>query len=230
MRFMKFYSPLAIVLLLASCSVEKRLHTGGYHVEWYSLNKNSNHQIESPEVKKQVNPASIETSIALEEPKTIGVLPTETAEVLPAETTQLPTESAQLVEIKCSDKANKVNSKADRKTIKEYVANRKQSFSSTTGSVSLAQEGEKSQGLGVAGMVCGIIGLVFCWVPFFGFILSLLGCIFGGVQLAKIKKDSSKYGGKGQAVTGLVLGIVGLAIGIILTSLIFAAAATIAGA
>jgi hypothetical protein len=76
-------------------------------------------------------------------------------------------------------------------------------------------------------MVCGIVGLVFCWVPFFGFILSLLGCVMGAVQLAKIKKSPESYGGKGQAIVGLVCGIIGLAIGISLTIAFLALAAEV---
>ena len=67
-------------------------------------------------------------------------------------------------------------------------------------------------GLAVAGMVLGIIGIVFSFIPFlgviFGVILGLLALIFGGVGLAR-SKDPAR-GGRGQAIAGIVLGILAL--------------------
>lgn len=41
----------ALVLVLGSCSIQKRTFRPGYHIEWKtSINKSSTHQIESPEV------------------------------------------------------------------------------------------------------------------------------------------------------------------------------------
>lgn len=57
-------------------------------------------------------------------------------------------------------------------------------------------------GLAIASLVCGIIGLLILW-----FILSPLAIIFGGVGLSKANKGAS---GRGQAIAGLVLGVIGL--------------------
>lgn len=82
----------------------------------------------------------------------------------------------------------------------------------------------KSKGLAVAGMVCGICGLVFCWSLWFALILDILGIIFGSVALAKIKKGEAD--GKGMAIAGVVTGAVGAVISIIIAIII----AAIAGA
>ncbi|MDI3408156.1 DUF4190 domain-containing protein [Streptomyces cavernicola] len=62
-------------------------------------------------------------------------------------------------------------------------------------------------GLAVAGLVLGIIGLVVSLIPVLNVVvwpLAILAVIFGGVGLAR----SSKVGkGKGAAITGLVTGI-----------------------
>jgi hypothetical protein len=58
------------------------------------------------------------------------------------------------------------------------------------------QAQEQGNGLAVAGMVLGIIGLVFCWVPVLGWILALLGLIFGAVGNGK----ANKIGGKGKGM------------------------------
>jgi hypothetical protein len=66
--------------------------------------------------------------------------------------------------------------------------------------------------MAVAGLVLGIIGLVFCWVPFLGWILALLGIIFGGLGMGKANKIGGR--GKGLAIGGLVCGVLGLIIGV----------------
>ena len=77
-------------------------------------------------------------------------------------------------------------------------------------------------GLGVAGFVTGLLGLIFCWVPAFGVVLALLGVILGGVGIATGRKKGAPIG---LAVSGLVLGIVALIPAVVILS----AAASIAG-
>lgn len=64
-----------------------------------------------------------------------------------------------------------------------------------------------SNGLGIGGFVCGLIGLVFFWIPFFGLVLGLLGLILGGVGISSGRRSGA---GTGLAVAGLVLGLISL--------------------
>lgn len=64
-----------------------------------------------------------------------------------------------------------------------------------------------TNGVGTAGFVCGLVGLVLFWLPFVGLILSLLGAILGGAGMSSGRKTGASTG---LAVAGLVLGIVGL--------------------
>lgn len=64
-----------------------------------------------------------------------------------------------------------------------------------------------SNGLGVAGFVLGLLGLVFFWFPFLGLILAVLGVILGGVGISNGKKSGA---GTGLAIAGLVLGLIAL--------------------
>lgn len=73
---------------------------------------------------------------------------------------------------------------------------------------------QQGNGMAVAGLVLGILGLVFCWVAVIGWILALLGVIFGGVGMSKANKIGGK--GKGMAVAGLACGAIGLILGIAL--------------
>ena len=67
--------------------------------------------------------------------------------------------------------------------------------------------------MAVAGMVLGIIALVLSWFPFLGWILGLLGVIFGGVGIGKANRVGK---GKGAAIAGLICGALAIVIGILI--------------
>lgn len=64
-------------------------------------------------------------------------------------------------------------------------------------------------GMGTAGLVLGIIGVVLCWSPP-GFILGILAVIFGGVGLGRSKRGEATN--RGAAMAALILGIVAIAL------------------
>lgn len=57
-------------------------------------------------------------------------------------------------------------------------------------------------GMGVAGFVLALLGLIFCWVPVIDWILWLLGVIFSVIGMFKPKK--------GLAIAGLVISFIGI--------------------
>ncbi|PKM63162.1 MAG: hypothetical protein CVU97_01570 [Firmicutes bacterium HGW-Firmicutes-21] len=70
-------------------------------------------------------------------------------------------------------------------------------------------------GMAVAALVCGILGIIGSFIPFvnyFTLVLAILGIVFGAIGLKR-----AKFSGKGEglATAGLVLGIVGTAFGAI---------------
>jgi hypothetical protein len=71
---------------------------------------------------------------------------------------------------------------------------------------------QQGNGMAVAGLVLGILGAVLFFVPFIGWILAILGIIFGAVGNSKANKIGGK--GKGMAIAGLVLGLIGLVVGV----------------
>jgi hypothetical protein len=79
-------------------------------------------------------------------------------------------------------------------------------------------------GLGVAGFVLGLLGLVFFFIPFFGGIMSLLGVVLGGAGISSGKKRGA---GIGLAVTGLVLGLVAMIPAVLFLIAMFSAGAAL---
>jgi hypothetical protein len=59
--------------------------------------------------------------------------------------------------------------------------------------------------MGVTGLVTGIVGVCLAWVPILGFILGVLGIVFGGIGLYYAIQGQATN--KGTAIAGLVLGI-----------------------
>ena len=60
----------------------------------------------------------------------------------------------------------------------------------------------ETRGTSVAALVCGIIGLLFFWIPGLDIVLCLSGLICGIIAIAK------GHGGRGMAITGLILSII----------------------
>jgi hypothetical protein len=81
---------------------------------------------------------------------------------------------------------------------------------------------QKKVGLSVAAMVLGILAIVFFWVPFAGWIVGVLAIVLGAVAVSQANKKPEEYGGKGMAITGLVLGIIQVSLWL-LFFLVFAA-------
>jgi hypothetical protein len=60
-----------------------------------------------------------------------------------------------------------------------------------------------SNGIGTAGFVTGLLGLVLFWVPIVGLVLGLLGVVLGGVGISQGRRRGAPTG---LAVGGVVLG------------------------
>lgn len=83
----------------------------------------------------------------------------------------------------------------------------------------MSSDNKTTSGMSVTAMILGIVGLVFVWAPFIGFICSILGIIFGGVGISQTKKNPN-LSGRGMAIAGLVCGILGIVIWVILAAVI----------
>lgn len=83
-----------------------------------------------------------------------------------------------------------------------------------------------TNGLGVAGFVTGLLGLIFCWVPWMGILLAIVGVILSGAGMSQGKKRGQSTG---LAIAGLVCGIIALIPAVIIMVAYFAALSSIGG-
>ncbi len=67
-----------------------------------------------------------------------------------------------------------------------------------------------AQGLAIASLVCGILGLVGCCIWPISGPLAIVAIVLGFVTLSKAKSNPGAVGGKGMAKAGLILGFLGL--------------------
>lgn len=74
------------------------------------------------------------------------------------------------------------------------------SNSTSNSTTTVVVEGSRSNGLGTAGFIIALLGLVFCWVPFVDFILWFLGLLFSFIGMFKSPR--------GLAIAGFILSFV----------------------
>lgn len=86
--------------------------------------------------------------------------------------------------------------------------------------VAAAPVASGTNGFAIAGLVLGIVTMVFCWVPILVWVLGTAGIALSIVGLVK----SNAKGGKGKALTGLILSAVAAVIGIFVTVIIWGTA------
>ncbi len=66
-----------------------------------------------------------------------------------------------------------------------------------------------SQGLAIASLVCGILGLIGCCMWFISLPAALAAIVTGHLANSKIKADPQRFTGKGMARAGLITGYLG---------------------
>ncbi len=76
-----------------------------------------------------------------------------------------------------------------------------------------------TNGYATASLVLGIVSVVLCWTIWGGIVLGVLAVVFGALGIGRTKTGVP---GKGMAVAGIVLGIVGI-VGAILMVVFFVA-------
>lgn len=83
------------------------------------------------------------------------------------------------------------------------------SAQSSAGGGATVTGGPRTSGFAIASLVLGILGML---VPVVGLLFNLLAVVFGCWALFTIARSRVPLGGRGMAISGLILGLLGLAI------------------
>jgi hypothetical protein len=75
-------------------------------------------------------------------------------------------------------------------------------------------------GLSVAALICGLVGLISCFMWCLSIPLALAGIVCGHIALSRIKSDPVGYGGRGLALTGTIAGYLALVLNIAFIAII----------
>ena len=76
--------------------------------------------------------------------------------------------------------------------------------------------GSQSNGMGVAGFVTGLVGLLLSWlIPIGGIVLGALGIILGGVGVSQGRMTGGRTG---LATAGIVLGALAVIVAIVVVA------------
>jgi hypothetical protein len=195
------YVILAVIIVFAqSCSIQKRQHMPGYHIEW---NTNESHSEVQREKKPEQALDIAEHDVAIEAEAVAQPLQQEV---------QASNTDAQVASLRNLEEAP-VNGNNTVKNDSEKRTKQRLTFPSVIHSPAKMlfgginpEDRPRTDGLSIAAMVCGIL----CFAsPYIGIILAILAIIFGGIGIRRTNSNP-ELKGRGMAIAGLVLGIVGL--------------------
>ncbi|MCW3072712.1 MAG: hypothetical protein JWO44_2602 [Bacteroidetes bacterium] len=207
------YAALFLVILMSSCSVNKRVYRNGYHIEW-------NHS--GNEVKNNPAPAEPSEPVAVTSPEEITApeLPVESENAVvdaPAETATASAEAttpavkkkegilSRIIKEDTPEEEAKINSGSKAAAFKS-------GFKKGLKLMMPDQEAHTLH-LAIASFVLGIISL---FAYYGAFVLGLLAIIFGAVAIHKIRKGEGTYKGNTLAWVGLICGIIAIALTLII--------------
>lgn len=74
-------------------------------------------------------------------------------------------------------------------------------------------------GLGIAALVVAVIALIFCWLPFIGGIIAIIGLILGFIARGRVKRGQATNGG--MALAAVIISALALIINIAIVAFAF---------
>ncbi len=202
---------LLVIILLSSCSIEKRHYTKGYSVNWFSHKSNND------------NKYSRSASKPIEELKTKA-----NEDYLTASTKNKPADKASETPLIIEPTAIAVRKTKLPIKLQRLLPN---SFETKIYPDTLAQKIQSKRRVSAIALISfvssllGIVGVIIAITA--GIItglslLLLVGLVVGSIAIHKIKKHPEKYRGRNFAIWGIVLSILGLLfVCLILVTLLF---------
>jgi hypothetical protein len=194
---------LAIILVMSSCSLEKRIYMSDYHIEWTDADR-----ITSPQMvlngssKKLIEPNQI-VEVDKSEITTYDI--NNSPNVIDYKNT-ISTCEKSIVSPK--KKRNSIQSSL-KKIKRDEVKKGKDSLKfelkkEIKNLISSSEENEEWSNMAIAGFVCSVLGILLLLVPPLAIVLSILGIVFSSIGLRQTRNGKR---GRGLAIAGLVIGI-----------------------
>jgi hypothetical protein len=197
------------VVFISSCTIQKRQHLPGYHIEWKGGEARRTEVVKELSCEEMSTAANTE-AINEEEVYTNAVAPV-VANVEQAH------EEVEVVK-SIAAPAIEVNGKKKKTGMKlSFPLSLRSPVQLLTGKA-MPDEGQKTDGISIAAMVCGILAF---FVPTVGIVLAILAIVFGGIGMGRTRRNP-ELKGRGMAITGLVLGILAFVVVLLLAAYLVA--------
>jgi len=204
------YFILAVIVVFAqSCSIQKRQHMPGYHIEWKgseasrleSEQKMPCDVLSIPAYTEEINQEAIHGSTHV------------------ADSPKVEPKQAELEVAKSgSAPASEISGKKKHTGMKLTFPLSLRSPAQLLTGKAVPDEGKKTDGISIAAMVCGILAF---FVPTVGIVLAILAIVFGGIGMGRTRRNP-ELKGRGMAITGLVLGILAFVVVLLLAAYLVA--------
>lgn len=202
-----FFIALSVAFSLSSCSVVRRIHTPGYHIEWSSSKHSNRPAAAKPETAttKSIAPQPHETTTVSDEQTSLSASLDNSSYIIPAQLPHLKTKKEPAAD---NERVGNVTT-ALRQTARETKKILKKQSATGEGGYS---------GMAIAGFVCSVVGLILFVLWGWPFLLGTLGVIFSAIGLSGTRNDGQR--GKGLAIAGLIVGILDILLFWILVAII----------
>jgi len=197
------------IVFISSCTIQKRQHLPGYHIEW------KGGEARRTEAVKELSCEEMSTAANTE---AINAEAINTQEVAPVvANVEQAHEEVEVVKSSAAP-AIEVNGKKKKTGMKlSFPLSLRSPVQMLTGKV-MPDEGQKTDGISIAAMVCGILAF---FVPTIGIVLAILAIVFGGIGMGRTRRNP-ELKGRGMAITGLVLGILAFVVVLLLAAYLVA--------
>ena len=195
---------LLIIIIINSCTIEKRIYSSGYHVDWKNCNPNSNKKElvkdnlgKQPEQKQNVTTLRTESVI-----NTFDNAP----KVIDNNIIKSNVNERIYLSKKEKNKFHSFNKVTmSDKNIKNYFSGKLKIINDILKTSKNTDTESKMSVMAIAGFICSFLGLLLLITIGFPLLFGTLGTILSAIGLNRISKNGKE--GKGLATAGLVIGI-----------------------
>lgn len=189
-------------LFFNSCSIQKRVHTNGYHINW-----NNNYKCSKDSNKDELLTENKATYISEDE---IEQTPVKTEKV--SKPCINPTANSFIDQVTEEPTNNDLIRKSARKKDKRQHLKNKSTYSLKK---SIKTQNKKNPEAKINGF--GLTSFILGALSVFLFFTGILGLVFAVISLRQFKNNPGKYSNKWMAIVGLIIGEIVCAACIILS-------------